>query len=69
MDVCVAEPSLKEGTMHKNELHGFVVKLCSDEQLDAVIAKHQAAQRCGRCNQPLGELLVRHGKTIHYDCN
>jgi hypothetical protein len=55
--------------MHKDELHGFVVKLCTDEQLDAVIKRHHNSRRCGRCDQPLGALLVSQGKSIHYDCN
>jgi hypothetical protein len=55
--------------MHKDELHGFVVKLCTDEQLDAAINRHHNGYRCGRCNQPLGPLLVGIGRSIHYDCN
>jgi len=57
------------GEMHKDELRGFVVKLCTDEQLDAAINRHHNSRRCARCNQPLGALLVNLGKTIHYDCN
>jgi hypothetical protein len=53
----------------KDELHGFVVKLCTDEQLDAAINRHLDSYRCGRCNQPLGALLVNLGKSTHYDCN
>jgi hypothetical protein len=48
--------------MTKDELHGFVVKLCTDEQLDAAIKRHRNSYRCGRCNQPLGTLLVSQGK-------
>jgi len=55
--------------MHKDELHGYVVKLCTDEQLDAAINRHLNSRRCGQCNQPLGALLVSQGKSIHYDCN
>ena len=55
--------------MHKDELHGYVVKLCTDEQLDAAINRHLNSRRCGQCNQPLGALLVSQGKTTHYDCN
>jgi hypothetical protein len=55
--------------MTKDELHGFVVKLCTDEQLDAAINRHLDSYRCGRCNQPLGALLVNLGKSTHYDCN
>jgi hypothetical protein len=64
------DPTRKEvNEMHKDELHGYVVKLCSDEQLDAAINRHHNSRRCGRCNQPLGALLVSQGKTTRYDCN
>jgi hypothetical protein len=55
--------------MHKDELHGFVVKLCREEQLDAAINRNRRCRRWGRCNQPLGALLVSQGKSTHYDCN
>jgi hypothetical protein len=59
----------KGGDMHKDELHGYVAKLCSDEQLDAAINRHLQSSRCGRYNQPLGALLTSQGKSTHYDCN
>ena len=55
--------------MHKDEPRGYVVKLCTDAQLDAAINRHLDSRRCGRCNQPLGALLASQGKSIHYDCN
>jgi hypothetical protein len=55
--------------MHKDELHGFVVKRCSDAQLDAAINRHLNGHRCSDCNQPVGALLVSLGKSSNYDCN
>jgi hypothetical protein len=50
--------------MTKDELRGFVVKHCSDEQLEAAITHHQKGS-----NEPLGALLTSQGKSTHYDCN
>jgi hypothetical protein len=55
--------------MHKDEPHGYVVRLSTDAQLDAAINQYHNSRRCGRCNQPLGAVLITQGKSIHYDCN
>jgi hypothetical protein len=42
--------------VHKDQLHGFVVKLCSDEQLDkAIAAAQQHVANCEACQDQTGE--------------
>jgi hypothetical protein len=55
--------------MTKNDLHGFVTKYCTAEDLDkAIKATENGAECAAPCNIPLGACNLINSDIVHEDC-